>query len=369
MVLADLTRLTGMPCTTPLGQLAADHLAERVLGAGAGPILVVRDGVTGRYRPARRLRVLSRKLVEQQDGPDVAAGYRACREAAQQPRRTRWCRYWPCRPARDTSPADHRDRFPKGRCRAMRETMLRVTAAPVPESDCLRPSRRPPCASSPYAYASTPAARLFSALIEADPFRGKATPPVLPDETGSACRASATRNERRPRAGRRGRESGPARPFVYLMIASGKPPLRASFSAAFVSCLSMKGPASTTCSRCPLWLTSPIATGKPSAAMRFDAARRICPITEASDLHIAHDGSQLRGWVLSPLCVDLSLRSQSGASECHATRHHVLSVPAWPNAVPSRARSGCQVGHPSMPACSPLGRTGCGASWACDHTA
>ncbi len=75
MVLADLTRLTGMPCDTPLGGAAADRLAQRVLGTGGGPVLVMRDGVKGALALPGGFMLLARGTVEQPDGPEVAAGY------------------------------------------------------------------------------------------------------------------------------------------------------------------------------------------------------------------------------------------------------------------------------------------------------
>lgn len=75
MVLADLERLTGSPCNGGLGQRAASALSERLLGKGAGRIMVVRDGLRGALALPGGLVVISRDLVEAPPDAETAAGY------------------------------------------------------------------------------------------------------------------------------------------------------------------------------------------------------------------------------------------------------------------------------------------------------
>jgi hypothetical protein len=180
MVLADLTRLTGMPCTTPLGQVAADHLAERVLGAGSGPILVVRDGVTGATALPGGFVVLSSKLLELHDGPDAAAGYllaEKLRSSASDPLVPVLAHVGLFATLRLLTTGS----LPEGALADYAETMLRAPPQPVPESELLAAFEASEVASTPYAYAVDASGETVLPLIEADPFRGKATPPVLPD--------------------------------------------------------------------------------------------------------------------------------------------------------------------------------------------
>jgi hypothetical protein len=75
LALADLTRLTGLPCAAPLGLQAAARLSDRLFAPGPGQILILRDSP----RPAVHLPggaiLLARGVVETPDGPEVAAGY------------------------------------------------------------------------------------------------------------------------------------------------------------------------------------------------------------------------------------------------------------------------------------------------------
>ena len=75
MALADLERLTGSPCNGGLGQRAASALSERLLGKGAGRIMVVRDGLQGALALPGGLVVISRDLVEAPPDAETAAGF------------------------------------------------------------------------------------------------------------------------------------------------------------------------------------------------------------------------------------------------------------------------------------------------------
>ncbi len=181
MVLADLTRLTGMPCTTPLGQQAAGHLAARVLGSATGPILVMREGVADALALPGGFHLVARRLVEDQDGPEAAAGYilaENMRAGAQDPL------------------------VPVLRHAGMIATLRLLTTGMLPAGAVdgygeavltearTRPADEPLLAafgsaslpSTPYAYSVDPTGETVLGLIEADPFRGKAAPSILPDE-------------------------------------------------------------------------------------------------------------------------------------------------------------------------------------------
>jgi hypothetical protein len=74
-VLADLTRLTGKPCSAPSGLTALDKLTSRVFGPESGvQIIVVRTALTRAQALPGRIVVLPESLLAEQDGPEVAAG-------------------------------------------------------------------------------------------------------------------------------------------------------------------------------------------------------------------------------------------------------------------------------------------------------
>ncbi|MEI4471102.1 hypothetical protein [Frigidibacter sp. MR17.24] len=75
-LVADLSRLTGSPCATPQGTAALTRLGQR-LGLPGEPlhILVVRDGVSGALHLPGRTVVVSRRLLDRYETPEVLAGY------------------------------------------------------------------------------------------------------------------------------------------------------------------------------------------------------------------------------------------------------------------------------------------------------
>lgn len=181
MVLADLTRLTGMPCSTPLGQDAAERLSLRVLGTGAGPMLVMRDGLSGAAALPGGFVLMSRKLIEDQNGPEVASGY-ALAEAVY---------------SREADPLIPVLRhagliatlrlltsgtLPAEAVEGYAESALRARHPPVPDETLLAAFAQASVPSTPYAYAVDPSGETVLGLIEADPFRGKAPPLLLADE-------------------------------------------------------------------------------------------------------------------------------------------------------------------------------------------
>ncbi|MEI4485891.1 hypothetical protein V8J36_06780 [Frigidibacter sp. MR17.14] len=72
----DLARLTGTACSTREGDAALTRLGAR-LGTAGEPlhIVVVRDGVTGTLHLPGRTVVVSRRLIENYETPEVLAGF------------------------------------------------------------------------------------------------------------------------------------------------------------------------------------------------------------------------------------------------------------------------------------------------------
>ena len=75
LALRDVIRLTGAPCSLPLGQKALAEMSERLFGPANTPILLaVRDGPSPALHLPGDVIVLSRSLFEAQNGPQAAAG-------------------------------------------------------------------------------------------------------------------------------------------------------------------------------------------------------------------------------------------------------------------------------------------------------
>ncbi len=180
MALADEIRVTGLPCAQPLGQRAAARLSERVLGKAGGQILFVRDGVrTAAHLPGNII-LLSRHLVEDQDGPDVAAGF-----ALAEKLRTEIAD--PLVPLLRHAGLVATVRLltsgmlPEGSLDGYAEAALLAPPLPLPAPLLLERFRSAGIATSPYAHVLDPTGETLPALIEADPFHGDAPPPILPD--------------------------------------------------------------------------------------------------------------------------------------------------------------------------------------------
>ncbi len=180
MALADLTRLTGMPCADPLGVKAAGRLAERVLGAGNGTILFLRDGLTSATHVPGGFILLSHSLVEDHDGPEVAAGFALAE-------RMRATSADPLIPILRHAGLIATLRLltsgtlPEGSVSGYAEAALTLPQEPVRDERLLAEFEAASLASSPYAYALDPTGESVLGLIEADPFRDRAPPPLLPD--------------------------------------------------------------------------------------------------------------------------------------------------------------------------------------------
>ena len=181
MALGDVTRLTGQPCAAPLGLHAAGLLSGRVLGAGGGQILFVRDGVRPAAHLPGNLILLSRTLVEDQDGPQVAAAYalvEKLREGADDPLIPILRHAGLIATLRLLTTGS----LPDGAVAGYAETLLTAPHMALPDEVMLEAFRQASVASTPYAYALDPTGETVLGLIEADPYRSETPPPILPDD-------------------------------------------------------------------------------------------------------------------------------------------------------------------------------------------
>lgn len=74
LALADLRRLTGSACTSPLGTAALERLARRIDPITPPDVKVLREGLTRPIALPGDLVLLPEKLLEQSDGADAIAG-------------------------------------------------------------------------------------------------------------------------------------------------------------------------------------------------------------------------------------------------------------------------------------------------------
>lgn len=180
LALADLSRLTGAPCTTRLGQGAEELLSERVFGPGGPALVVMRDGIETTASLPGGLVLLSRALVEGEGGPEAVAGF-----ALAEIERSRIAD--PMVPIlRHAGPVATFRLLTTGvlapeAVHGYGEVLLSARPVAVDEEILLGRFSAAQIPSSPYAYALDPSGETVLGLIEADPFRGVAPRPVLED--------------------------------------------------------------------------------------------------------------------------------------------------------------------------------------------
>jgi hypothetical protein len=173
-VLADLTRLTGSPCSAPEGAAVLDELSARLLGSG-GRIVVLPEGLDRAIHLPGRIVAVGRRLVEQEENPEVMTGFVLAERTRAE--------------ARDPVPDAlryaglgatfqllTRGEVPVDAFHGYGEALLNEPPRPVGDAALIARFAAAGVGSSAYAYALDPSGESTLALIEADPF-AKAPPP------------------------------------------------------------------------------------------------------------------------------------------------------------------------------------------------
>ncbi|MEC7762605.1 MAG: hypothetical protein VX874_11925 [Pseudomonadota bacterium] len=179
-LLTRIRRVAGAPCTSASGQIALDQLTRRVLGTNDIRVLVVPDGVeTARVVPGRII-LLNRDLIEDEDEPDVAAGFLLAEFQR----------------AQETDPMrallDHAGFVTTAKLLTTGEVadavlddyarhLLTAETPPLDTETLLAAFETAGLRSTPYAYAVDPSGETTLPLIEADPVPVSAAEPLLPD--------------------------------------------------------------------------------------------------------------------------------------------------------------------------------------------
>lgn len=196
VILAEILRSHGAPCSDPLGRRALDRLQTRVLGQSAGgdegQVLILRDGPQpAAHLPGARV-LLSRTLVEKADGPALAAGYiLAERVAAEQSD--------PILPVLEHAGviATFRllttGRLPDGALDGYAARLFTNSETHPPYAALLGRMASAGIPATPYAYAIDPSGETTLPLIEGDPFRAKAAPMLLSDGDWVSLQGICTR--------------------------------------------------------------------------------------------------------------------------------------------------------------------------------
>lgn len=189
--LADVARLTGTPCSTPLGARSLGLLSERLFGQGGPALLVLRDGLTAPARLPGPFVLLPRATIETARSPEAVAGYiladgqRAALEDPILPLLRHAGNFATLRLLATGSMTD-------GALDGYGEALLRATPAPVADEPLLAAFRTADVASTDYAFALDPTGESTLTLVEADPFRGTSPRPLLAEADWIALQAICT---------------------------------------------------------------------------------------------------------------------------------------------------------------------------------
>jgi len=179
--LADLTRLTGQPCSAKDGQAALKKLSDRIFGAGAGvEMVVVRTGLTQAQSLPGRIVVVPESYLAEQDGPETAAGFALAARIAGE--------------LNDTMiPLLHHAGFvatfrlltsgalPASAVAGYGDVLVAAPAPSPPDDFLLARFEAAGIATAPYATARDPSGATTAALIEGDPFSNVVPPALLLD--------------------------------------------------------------------------------------------------------------------------------------------------------------------------------------------
>ena len=179
--LADLTRLTGQPCSAKSGLAALEKLSERLFGPDSGvKIIILRTGLARAQSLPGRMIVLPESLLAEQDGPEAAAGFAlVARISAEMTD--------PMIPLLDHAGISATFRLlttgtlPETAIAGYAETLIAAPLNLPADSILLSRFEMVGLATSPYANAHDPSGETTADLIEGDPFGNVIPPALLPD--------------------------------------------------------------------------------------------------------------------------------------------------------------------------------------------
>lgn len=181
--LDDLIRVTGSTCNNQLGLQALAALSERVFGPVDTPILyVLPEGVEAPLHLPGDVIILPRKLIEQANGPEAAAGaalVERLRAKAQDPI-VPLLEYAGLRATFELLTTAS---LPDTALNGYGEAMLRAAPVALPDATVLAAFEAAQIPATPYALAVDPDGKTTAALAANDPYKGLAPSPLIPDDS------------------------------------------------------------------------------------------------------------------------------------------------------------------------------------------
>ncbi|MDM7932972.1 hypothetical protein [Tabrizicola sp.] len=181
--LDDLARVTGAPCDNQLGLEALARLAERVFGPVDTPILyVMPEGVDSPLHLPGDVIVLPRRLLEQANGPEAAAGA-ALVERLRARARDPIIPLLEHAGLRATFQLLTTAGLPDEALRGYGEASLRAAPMAMADSTLIAAFESAQIPATPFAMAVDPEGKLMAGLAAGDPYKGLSPTPLIPDES------------------------------------------------------------------------------------------------------------------------------------------------------------------------------------------
>lgn len=179
--LDDLTRVTGAACNNQLGLQALAALSGRVFGPVDTPILyVLPEGVEQPLHLPGDVIILPRRLIEQANGPEAAAGA-ALVERLRSRARDPIVPLLEHAGLKATVQLLTTAELPDSALAGYGEALLRAAPVALTESSVLSAFEAAQVPATPYALTVAPEAN--EALAANDPYKGLAPSPLIPDES------------------------------------------------------------------------------------------------------------------------------------------------------------------------------------------
>lgn len=178
--LADLSQVAGAPCSDVSGLSALEKLSARLFGENPPQLVVLRDGTALSLHLPGRIIALHRSLIENQNSPDVAAGF-ALAEAERMSETDPMLPLLEYAGVRATFGLLTTGRLAPGSVQGYGRLVLTEPPSEVDTEHLLTRFAEAGVASTPYARAVDPSGESVLRLIEADPFAQEAAPPLLKD--------------------------------------------------------------------------------------------------------------------------------------------------------------------------------------------
>jgi hypothetical protein len=168
--LADITRLTGAPCTTPLGDRALSLLSERLFGGAGVQIVVLPEGLPQAAALPGNILLLGQPMITAATSPDAPSGF-AIAETLRAETDDPMIAILRHAGFAATVRLLTTGTLPEGALTGLGEAFLAADRPPLAEVALLSRFESAAVSSTAYGYALDPTGESTLGLIEADPYR------------------------------------------------------------------------------------------------------------------------------------------------------------------------------------------------------